>query len=251
MSVRPKTLSQIQSMRTGGKLLAEGLALIEQNAKAGVSTAALDAYIAEFFAKKNVTPAFLGYHGFPACVCISVNDEVIHGIPKEEMVLQEGDILDIDSGLILDGMYLDAGYTFGVGKISEDARLLIERTKKSFFKGIATVKAGSTVGDYGYAVEQYLSQFDYGIIRDYAGHGIGETLHEDPIIPNYGNRGQGMKFIENMTAAFEPMVTLGTEDVYIDAADDWTVLTDDGSLAAHYEHTVLITKNGVELLTQL
>ena len=251
MALQPKTPAQIQAMRTGGKLLAEGLALVESKAKPGVSTAALDAYIAEFFKEKKVTPAFLGYYGFPACICISVNDEVIHGIPKEETVLQEGDILDIDSGLILDGMYLDAGYTFGLGEISEDARLLIERTKKSFFKGISVVKAGATVGDYGYEVEKYLSQFDYGIIRDYAGHGIGANLHEDPTIPNYGSRGQGMKFVENMTAAFEPMVTLGSEEIFIDADDDWTVLTDDGSLAAHYEHTVLITKNGVELLTQL
>jgi methionyl aminopeptidase len=251
MTFKPKTPSQIESMRIGGKILAEGLALVESKAEAGVSTAVLNVYIEEFFEKHKVKPAFLGYQGFPASICISLNDEVVHGIPKQDTILQEGDILDIDSGLIYDGMYLDSGYTFGVGRISEDARLLIERTKKSFYKGVAKVKAGSTIGDYGYEVEKYLSQFGYGIIRDYAGHGVGLGLHEEPLIPNYGRKGEGARFVEGMTVCFEPMVTLGSEEIYHDIDDGWTVITEDGSLSAHYEHTVLITKNGVELLTQL
>ncbi len=247
--VQIKNKLQIEVMRRGGKILAEALEYMESITNQGVSTLEIDTKVQEFFKQKKVKPAFLGYHGFIGAVCISINEEIIHGVPKQDKIVQEGDIVSLDCGLILEGLYLDAARSFGVGEISEAANLLIERTKKSFYKGISTIKDESTVGDYGYAVEKYLSQFNYGIIRDYAGHGIGEALHEDPNIPNYGVKGQGFILREGMTIALEPMVTLGSEEIYVDSDDEWTVISDDHSLSAHYENTVLVTKNGVEILT--
>lgn len=244
-----KDKSQIDIMRRGGKILAEALSYMQSITKIGIATIEIDIKVQEFFKQKKVKPAFLGYYGFTGAVCISINEEIIHGLPKSNKFIQDGDIVSLDCGLILDNLYLDAARSFGVGKISEESNLLIERTKKSFYKGISTIKDGSTVGDYGYAVEKYLSQFNYGIIRDYAGHGIGEALHQEPNIPNYGQKNQGFVFKEGMTIALEPMVTLGSEDIYIDADDEWTVITDDHSLSSHYENTVLVTKNGVEILT--
>jgi len=244
-----KDKSQIDIMRRGGKILAESLEYMQSITKKGISTLEIDIKLQEFFKQKKVKPAFLGYYGFTGAVCISINEEIIHGVPKKDKIVQSGDIVSLDCGLILEGLYLDAARSFGVDNISSEANLLIERTKKSFYKGIATIKDGATVGDYGYAVEKYLSQFNYGIIRDYAGHGIGESLHQEPNIPNYGQKNQGFVLKEGMTIALEPMVTLGSEDIYIDADDDWTVITDDHSLSAHYENTVLVTKKGVEILT--
>ena len=247
----PKTSQEIRTMRTGGKILAEGLALMQEKCHPGVTTADLDAYVREFFDKKQVRPAFLGYYGFPGAVCTSVNSAVIHGIPSQDTVIQEGDIVSLDCGLILDGLCLDSARTFGVGEITEEHRLLIERTKKSFFKGVSAIKHGATTGDFGAKTEQYLSQFPYGIVRDFAGHGIGQTVHEEPNIPNYGRAGTGTRLVEGMTIACEPMVTLGSEDVYVDPEDDWTVYTEDHSIAAHYEHTLVVTKKGIEVLTEL
>lgn len=247
-----KTKDEIQAMREGGKILAETLLwLKEDKVQAGISTQEIDIYTREFFEKKKVKPVFLGYYGFPAAICTSVNDAVIHGVPNPNTIIQDGDIVSLDCGLKYNNMIVDSAISFGIGDIAEEARLLLERTQKSLNKAIKVIKAGATTGDIGYAVESYIDQFGYGIIRDYAGHGVGHTLHEEPNIPNYGYAGAGTKLISGLTIAVEPMITLGGEDVFTDADDDCTVYTDDGSLSAHFEHTILVTDKGAEILTQI
>jgi|688.fasta_scaffold01223_12 methionyl aminopeptidase len=247
-----KTKDEIQAMREGGKILAETLLwLKEDKIKSGISTQEIDIYTREFFEKKKVKPVFLGYYGFPAVICTSLNDAVIHGVPNLKVIIKEGDIVSLDCGVLHNNMIVDSAISFGVGTISEEARLLLERTQKSLNKAIKAIKAGATTGDIGYAIESYIDQFGYGIIRDYAGHGVGHKLHEEPTIPNYGQVGAGNKLISGLTIAVEPMITLGSEDVFTDADDGWTVYTDDGSLSAHFEHTILVTDKGAEILTQL
>lgn len=249
---RIKSKDEIQAMREGGKILAETLIWLRENKiKAGISTQEIDIYTREFFDKKKVKPVFLGYYGFPAVICTSINDAVIHGVPNSNTIIQEGDIVSLDCGVLHNNMIVDSAISFGIGEISEEARLLLERTQKSLNKAIKVIKAGATTGDIGYAVESYIDQFGYGIIRDYAGHGVGHKLHEDPNIPNYGNAGTGTKLESGLTIAVEPMITLGSEDVFTDADDDWTVYTEDGSIAAHFEHTILVTDKGAEILTQI
>ena len=249
---KPKTKDEIDAMRQGGKILAEVLLwLKEDKIKAGINTEIIDIYTKEFFDKRKVKPVFLGYYGFPAAICISVNDAVIHGVPNAKTVIQAGDIVSLDCGVLYNNMIVDSAISFGIGEITEEARLLLERTNKSLNKAIKVIKAGATTGDIGYAVESYIDQFGYGIIRDYAGHGVGHKLHEEPTIPNYGQAGTGTKLVSGLTIAIEPMITLGSEDVFTDADDDWTVYTDDGSLAAHFEHTILVTDKGAEILTQI
>ena len=249
---KPKTKDEIDAMRQGGKILAEALLwLKEDKIKTGITTEIIDIYTREFFEKKKVKPVFLGYYGFPASICISVNDAVIHGVPNTQTIIQDGDIVSLDCGVLHNNMIVDSAISFGIGEITEEARLLLERTHKSLNKAIKAIKAGATTGDIGYAVESYIDQFGYGIIRDYAGHGVGHKLHEDPTIPNYGQAGTGDRLISGLTIAVEPMITLGSEDVFTDADDDWTVYTDDGSLAAHFEHTILVTDKGAEILTQI
>jgi methionyl aminopeptidase len=247
-----KTKDEIQAMREGGKILAETLLwLKEDKVQAGISTQEIDIYTREFFEKKKVKPVFLGYYGFPAVICTSVNDAVIHGVPNPNTIIKEGDIVSLDCGVLHKNMIVDSALSFGIGTITEDARLLLERTQKSLNKAIKAIKEGATTGDIGYAVESYIDQFGYGIIRDYAGHGVGHKLHEEPNIPNYGQSGTGTKLVSGLTIAVEPMITLGSEDVFTDADDDWTVYTDDGSLSAHCEHTILVTDKGAEILTQI
>jgi methionyl aminopeptidase len=249
---KSKTKDEIEAMRQGGKILAEALLwLKEDKIKVGITTEIIDIYTREFFEKKKVKPVFLGYYGFPAAICISVNDAVIHGVPNTQTIIQDGDIVSLDCGVLHNNMIVDSAISFGIGEITEEARLLLERTHKSLNKAIKAIKAGATTGDIGYAVESYIDQFGYGIIRDYAGHGVGHKLHEDPTIPNYGQAGTGDRLISGLTIAVEPMITLGSEDVFTDADDDWTVYTDDGSLAAHFEHTILVTDRGAEILTQI
>jgi len=249
---KSKTKDEIQAMRTGGKILAETLIwLKEDKIKSGISTQEIDIYTREFFEKNKVKPVFLGYYGFPAVICTSINDAVIHGVPNPNTIIKDGDIVSLDCGVKYNNMIVDSAISFGIGNISEEARLLLERTQKSLNKGIKVIKAGATTGDIGYAIESYIDQFGYGIIRDYAGHGVGHTLHEEPNIPNYGYAGAGDKLISGLTIAIEPMITLGSEDVFTDADDNWTVYTEDASLAAHFEHTILVTDKGAEVLTQL
>lgn len=243
-----KSAKQVEKMRASARITKETLDLIEQHIKPGVTTAHLDKIAYDYITSKGAQPNFLNYNGFPASICTSVNDEVVHGIPSKHQVLKEGDIISIDMGAVLDGWHSDAARTFGVGKISAEAQKLIDVTRESFFEGLKHLKHGAKLGDVSSAIQQYVEAHGYGVVRDLVGHGIGRNLHEDPSVPNFGTAGHGVKLAAGMTLAIEPMVTEGHYKVCV-LDDDWTIVTDDGSLAAHYENTVLITKDGYEILT--
>lgn len=216
--------------------------------KPGMSTLDIDTLGEKLIRELGCVPNFKDYHGYPASICVSVNDEVVHGIPNKHRILKEGDIVSLDAGLIYHGYHSDAARTHAVGKISPEAEKLIEVTKQSFFEGIKMAKAGNHLYDISNAIDAYISQFGYGIVRDLVGHGIGTSLHEDPQIPNFAQRKRGIKLRPGMTLAIEPMINAGTWEVsWLD--DDWTVVTADGSLSAHYENTVLITEGEPEILT--
>ena len=243
-----KSAKQIEKMRASAKIAKEAVDLIEKAIRPGVSTAYLDKIAHDYIVSKGARPNFLNYGGFPGSICASVNDEVVHGIPSKHIILQEGDIISIDMGAFLDGWHSDMARTFGVGKISPEAQQLIDVTKQSFFEGLKFLKHGARLGDVSHAIQEYAERFGYGVVRDLVGHGIGQNLHEDPSVPNFGKAGHGVKLAAGMTLAIEPMITAGTYKVSV-LDDDWTVVTDDGSLAAHYENTVVITKDGYEILT--
>lgn len=243
-----KSAKQVEKMRASAKITKETLDLIEQHIKPGVTTAHLDKIAYDYITSKGAKPNFLNYNGFPGSICTSVNDEVVHGIPSKHQVLKEGDIISIDMGAVLDGWHSDAARTFGVGKISAQAQKLIDVTRESFFEGLKFLKHGAKLGDVSSAIQQYVEAHGYGVVRDLVGHGIGQNLHEDPSVPNFGTAGHGVKLAAGMTLAIEPMVTEGHYKVCV-LDDDWTIVTEDGSLAAHYENTVLITKDGYEILT--
>lgn len=243
-----KSAKQVEKMRASARITKETLDLIEQHIKPGVTTAHLDKIAYDYITSKGAQPNFLNYNGFPGSICTSVNDEVVHGIPSKHQVLKEGDIISIDMGAVLDGWHSDAARTFGVGKISAEAQKLIDVTRESFFEGLKHLKHGAKLGDVSSAIQQYVEAHGYGVVRDLVGHGIGRSLHEDPSVPNFGTAGHGVKLAAGMTLAIEPMVTEGHYKVCV-LDDDWTIVTDDGSLAAHYENTVLITKDGYEILT--
>lgn len=243
-----KSAKQVEKMRASAKIAKEAVDLIEKAIKPGVSTAYLDKIAHDYIVSKGARPNFLNYGGFPGSICASVNDEVVHGIPSKHIILKEGDIISIDMGAVLDGWHSDMARTFGVGKISPEAQQLIDVTKQSFFEGLKFLKHGARLGDVSHAIQSYAESFGYGVVRDLVGHGIGQNLHEDPSVPNFGKAGHGVRLAAGMTLAIEPMITAGTYKVSV-LDDDWTVVTDDGSLAAHYENTVLITKDGYEILT--
>ncbi len=243
-----KNDEQIELMRKAGRITGESILVARDHIKEGVSTAYIDRLMREYIEKCGAKPTFLGYGGFPGTACISINDEVIHGIPSKDRILQEGDIVKIDSGASINGFTGDSANTFGVGKISDEAQRLIDATKESFFRGIAQAVAGNRVGDIGYAIASYAEGLGYGVIREYEGHGVGRNLHEEPGVPNYGNPGRGPRLYKNMTIAVEPMITAGSRRVKV-LDNDWTVVTCDGSLAAHYEHSIVITDGEPELLT--
>lgn len=238
---------EIDYMRRAGRLVGETLAKLEEVIKPGITTAEIDKIAEEFILKHNAKPSFKGYHGFPASICASVNEEVVHGIPANR-VLQEGDIISIDCGAILDGYQGDAARTIPVGKISKEAEKLIEVTKESFFKGIEYAKVGNKLTDISAAIQTYVESFNFSVVRDFVGHGIGKDLHEDPEVPNFGRPGRGPKLRHGMVLAIEPMVNIGRYHVNV-LSNGWTVVTEDGSLSAHYENTVAILNNGPELLT--
>ncbi len=243
-----KSASQIEKMRKSCLLTKECLELLEQHIKPGVNTKQLDKIAYDFYKSKGATPNFLNYEGYPATICASVNDEVVHGIPNKHCILKDGDIVSIDLGCILDGWHSDAARTFAVGNISAEAQRLIDVTKQSFFEGIKYVKHGAKLGDVSSAIQKYVEKNGFGVVRDLVGHGIGREMHEDPSIPNFGKAGHGVKLAAGMALAIEPMVTEGDYHVCV-LDDDWTVVTDDGSLAAHYENTVIVTRDGCEILT--
>ena len=236
-------------MREAGKIAAAALAEAGNRIKDGVTTAEIDAFIRSFIEKHGATPSFLNYQGFPASSCISLNAEVIHGIPSRERVIHEGDIVSIDVGAYKKGYHSDTAYTFYCGNVSENARRICEVTKSARDKGIEAAVIGNRIGDIGSAVESEALAHGYAVLRDYTGHGVGSHLHEAPDVPNYGRAGHGVRLCEGMTIAIEPMLTEGSEKVYT-LPNGWTVLTADGKLSAHYEHTVAITSNGAEILTQ-
>ena len=248
MSVTIKTAREIELMREAGRLLEKVHDELAEFIKPGISTLDIDRFGEKLIGSFGCTPNFLNYNGYPASICVSVNDEVVHGIPKPERILQEGDIVSLDAGLIYKGYHSDAARTHGVGKISPEARQLIEVTRQSFFEGIKYAKAGNHLHDISAAIGNYAQQFGYGVVRDLVGHGIGTHLHEDPQIPNFPQKRRGIRLIPGMTLAIEPMINQGRADVEW-LNDDWTVVTQDGSLSAHYENTVLITEGEPEILT--
>ena len=248
MSVTIKTAREIELMREAGRLLEKVHDELADFVKPGISTLDIDRFGEKLIRSLGCTPNFLNYNGYPASICVSVNDEVVHGIPKKNRILQEGDIVSLDAGLIYKGYHSDAARTHAVGKISPEAQQLINVTRESFFEGIKYAKAGNHLHDISAAIGNYAGQFGYGVVRDLLGHGIGTHLHEDPQIPNFPQKRRGIRLSPGMTLAIEPMINQGRADVeWLD--DDWTVVTQDGSLSAHYENTILITEDEPEILT--
>lgn len=248
MSVTIKSPREIELMREAGKILASVHEGLGKELKPGMSTLDIDRIGEEMIRSFGCEPSFKGYCGYPASVCVSVNEEVVHGIPAADRIIEEGDIVSLDIGVIYQGYHSDAARTHGVGEIAEDARLLIERTRQSFFEGIKYAIAGNHLHQISKAIGDYAESFGYGVVRDLCGHGIGSSLHEDPEIPNFRQFRRGIKLRPGMTLAIEPMINIGTREViWLD--DDWTVVTGDLSLSAHYENTILITDHGPEILT--
>jgi len=246
-----KTRAEIEAMRTSGKMLATVLELLRNKIKVGMTTLELADIAAAELKSMGATGPFLGYNGFPSVLCVSINDEVVHGIPSAKRIIAEGDIVSLDFGVQYKGMITDGAISVIVGKPrSARDKDLLRYTEASLQSGIAVLHNNVRAGDIGEAVQTVLDKHHYGIVRDLVGHGVGHELHEDPNIPNYGRRNTGPFLQAGMTIAIEPMATLGTERVYL-ADDDWTILTYDGSRAAHFEHTILITDDGAEVLTQL
>ncbi len=252
-----KTPAEIEILREGGKRLATVLNKVKDMVAPGVSTMDLDRYAEKLIREMGDYPAFLNYRPegaktpFPASLCVSINDEVVHGIPGEEKILQEGDIVSIDLGLMHKELYTDMAMTVSVGEVSISSQKLMEVTEQALKVGISEARAGNRVGDIGYAIENFVrSQGRYGIVEVLSGHGVGLAIHEDPYIPNFGKRGTGAKLVPGMVVALEPMLNMGTKNVKI-AKDDWTFLTADGKCSAHFEHTILITKGEPEILTKI
>ncbi len=246
--IEVKNDSEIQKMREAGKVTAAVLKQMSEMVKPGISTLDLDQAAEKTIRSFGATPLFLGYYGFPGSICASVNEEVVHGIPKKDRILKSGDIISIDTGARLDGFCSDAAITLGVGKVSDEAQRLMDVTKKSLYKAIGQVKPGRRLGDVQHAVETFAISQGMGVVRDYCGHGIGRNMHEEPSIPNFGKPGTGPLLEKGMVLAIEPMLTAGTFRVR-ELDDGWTVVTRDGSYAAHFEHTVAVTADGSEILT--
>ncbi|MBQ0042373.1 MAG: type I methionyl aminopeptidase [Lachnospiraceae bacterium] len=248
MAVNIKSPREIELMRESCRILSGVFDEMAQALKPGMTTKDVDILGESLIRKAGCIPNFKNYNGYPASICVSVNDEVVHGIPNKKHVIKEGDIVSLDAGLIYKGYHSDMARTFGVGNISKEAQLLIERTKQSFFEGIKMAKAGNHLFDISNAIDDYISQFGYGIVKDLVGHGIGTKLHEDPQIPNFRQKRRGVLLQPGMTLAIEPMINEGGwQVVFLD--DDWTVVTEDGSLSAHYENTILITDGEPEIMT--
>ena len=248
MSVSIKSTREIELMREAGRLLEITHNEMEKALKPGMSTMDINRIGEEVIRSFGCIPSFLNYNGYPASICVPVNDEVVHGIPHKDHIIQEGDIVSLDAGLIYKGYHSDAARTHLVGECSPEAKKLVEVTKQSFFEGIKFAKAGHHLFEISAAIGDYAESFGYGVVRDLVGHGIGTHLHEDPQIPNFRQRGRGLKLMPGMTLAIEPMINAGTREVaWMD--DDWTVVTMDGSLSAHYENTILITDGEPEILS--
>ena len=235
-------------MRATGRLVGEVLTALAAKIVPGVTTAELDEIAEKLIADAGATPAFKGYHGYPATICASINDEVIHGIPSGRRVLNEGDIVSIDVGALLHGYYGDSAKTFPVGPVSEQAAMLLRVTQESLYKAIDRARPGGRVSDLGHAVQEHVEAYGFSVVREFVGHGIGQKMHEEPQVPNYGEPGRGPRLAEGMVLAIEPMVNAGRPAVKV-LADGWTAVTRDRSLSAHFEHTVALTANGPWILT--
>lgn len=250
MAVTIKSNREIELMREAGKILAKVHEELAKFVKPGITTLDIDKKGEEIIREFNCIPSFLNYNGYPGSVCVSMNDEVVHGIPSKDKIIREGDIVSLDTGVIYKGYHSDAARTLAVGEISEEAKRLIKVTEESFFAGIKFAKEGNHLNDISTAIQEYVEDAGFSVVRDLVGHGIGTHLHEEPEIPNFRQKRRGLKLQAGMTLAIEPMVNVGRYDVeWLD--DDWTVVTEDGSLSAHYENTILITKDGPEILSLL
>ncbi len=245
--IQYKTDEEISLLKESSLLVGKTLAEVAKRIRPGVKSIDLDKVAEEFIRDHGGLPGFKGYGGFPNTLCISVNEQVVHGIPDERELL-DGDIVSIDCGAVLNGFYGDSAYTFAVGEVAEETLLLMERTKESLYKGIEEAVSGKRIGDIGFAIQNYVEQFGYGVVRDLVGHGLGRDLHEKPEVPNYGKRGTGTKLKEGMVLAIEPMINLGTKDI-VQERDGWTIRTADRKPSAHYEHDVAIRKGKAEILS--
>ncbi|MGN0243783.1 MAG: type I methionyl aminopeptidase [Lachnospiraceae bacterium] len=248
MAITIKSEREIELMREAGRILAITHDELEKAIKPGMSTYEIDKLGEEIIRSYGCIPSFLNYCGYPASICVSVNDEVVHGIPSKNRIVQEGDIVSLDAGVIYEGYHSDAARTVAVGEISKEAQLLIDVTRESFFQGIKYAKEGYHLSDIARGIQEYAESFGFSVVRDLVGHGIGRDLHEDPQVPNFVGKRRGTKLREGMTLAIEPMINQGRLDVVM-LDDDWTFVTEDGSLSAHYENTVLIRKDGCEILS--
>lgn len=242
-----KSKREIELLKEAGHIVYLTHQYLRPHIKAGIKTKELDRLAEEFIRSKGATPSFKGYEGFPSTLCISINDEVVHGFPSDR-VLQDCDIISIDIGACYKGYHGDSAWTYTVGEVSDDAKYLLEHTEKALYEGIKQAKVGNRIGDISYAVEKYATEHNLGVVKELVGHGVGTSVHESPDVPNYGTKGTGPKIRDGMVIAIEPMLTLGSPDIYIED-NDWTVKTEDSSLSAHFEHTIAITNEGVIILT--
>ncbi len=243
-----KTARELSKMKDACRISAEALRVAGEAVKPGVTTYEIDTIVRNYIEKQGATPSFLGYGGFPASACISVNNVVIHGIPSKKCVLKEGDIVSVDVGAYYEGFHGDNAYTFPCGEVSAKAQALLDATREGLNMGIAQALVGNRIGDIGSAVQKYVEARSYSVVRDFVGHGVGAKLHEDPSVPNYGTPGRGVRLLPGMTIAIEPMINEGTFEVRV-LDDKWTTVTKDGKLSAHFEHTVAITPDGPKIMT--
>lgn len=243
-----KSNREIELLKTAGNIVYQTHKYLEPYVKEGISTLELDKLAEDFIRSKDATPSFKGYQGFPNTLCTSINSEVVHGIPSKNRILQKGDIISIDIGACYKGYHGDSAWTYVVGDIDNKIKELLEHTEKSLFIGLEQVKPDNRVGDIGYAIEQYALEHNLGVVKELCGHGVGTSVHEDPEVPNYGMKNTGPRLKEGMVIAVEPMLTLGSPRIFVHD-NDWTIDTEDGSPSAHYEHTVVVTKDGYQILT--
>lgn len=249
MAISIKSRDDVARMREAGRIVAEILDVLERSVAPGVTTWELDQIAEKLIAQKGARPAFKGYHGFPAVLCASVNEEVVHGIPSRKKTLREGDLMKLDFGVVYKGFFGDSARTVAVGRVSAEAQALIAATRGSLHKAIEVMLPGNRLGDIGHAVQHHVETRGFCVVRDFYGHGIGRRLHEDPAVPNYGEPGSGLRLKAGMVLAVEPMVNAGTDEVEV-LEDDWTAVTVDRKLSAHFEHTILITDGSAEILTR-
>ena len=243
-----KTTREIELMREAGRISAMALRIVGEHVKPGVSTYELDKIAYDYIISQNAKPGFLNYNGFPASACISINNQVIHGIPDKKTILKSGDIVSVDLGAVYEGYNGDNAATFACGEVSDEAKRLMEVTKESLYEGIKNALPGGRLGDISSAIQEYVESRGYSVVREFVGHGVGARLHEDPEVPNFGKSGHGVRLVPGMTLAIEPMINLGKPGVRT-LSNGWTVVTQDGKLSAHFEHSIAITKNGPLILT--